>query len=420
MDSKKTLKVAIVGNILEFYDFSIYGFLIPSISPLFFPSDVKIITYIVGFLIFAASFIIRPIGGLFWGFVANKFGRNIALSYSIALIAFSNLMISILPTYAIIGIFAPFLLAFLRLLQGFCMGGEFSGSLVFISENLKPDTQRKAFYTSLATSAGLLGWFLGAFICYISSALISNTSIAWRVPFMLGALAGIYGIYIRIKVKDTLEMESLRTRQRGLRYTFLDFSFVRQGIKKILILFGIGAFVGGYFYYFCIFQQVFLTQYISLSPGTVKLMSMFGIATYMVMLPLFGMVSNKNLVSLGIFSAISGICCSILCQFLLISGKIPLIFLSEFLALTCLAGFMSPASYLMTRIYNIDSRTYGTNFGYNAGICLFGGFAPVIALKIYYFTGNLFMPASFTTTCATMGLIAFLLIKHDKNINLLH
>lgn len=414
MTNKKTLRVAVIGNVLEFYDFSIYGFLIPSISPLFFPSDVKIITYIVAFLIFAASFIIRPIGGFFWGYISDKYGRNISLSYSISLIAISNLFISVLPTYSSVGLIAPILLALLRLIQGFCMGGEFSGSLIFISENLDYRYPKKSFYTSLATSAGLLGWFLGALVCYISEYAISDYSVAWRIPFLLGALAGIYGIYIRLSVKDTIERKNNQKKSSIIDHKIFDITFVKLGYRKFFALFGIGAFVGGYFYYFCIFQQVFLTQYLYIPSETARLVTMMGIATYMIMLPLFGMIHNNKLTSLGIFSAIAGIICSILCQLLLLTTKIPLIFLAEFIALTCLAGFMAPASYIMTRIYKIDLRAQGTNFGYNLGICIFGGFAPIIAIKIHFFTDSLFMPCYFNAICALMGLIAFLIIKYDK------
>ena len=128
---KKVILFSSVGNALEFFDYAIYGFLIPYMIPLYFPSDNIVASSIAAFSVFALGFIARPLGGIIIGYLGDKRGRKVALSFAIFLTSVANLCIFLLPTYHMIGITAPVILTICRILQGISMGGEFSGSLIF-------------------------------------------------------------------------------------------------------------------------------------------------------------------------------------------------------------------------------------------------------------------------------------------------
>lgn len=188
------------GNILEFYDFATYGFLIPIMAPLFFPAENPITSLLMASGAFAISFLARPIGGILFGYIGDFYGRKVAFSLSLIVMAMATTLIGILPTYEKIGLLSPFLLIFCRLVQGLCLGGEFSGSLIFATEHLSQQRHGSAFVTGTITSAGVGGWFLSSIVCTVTSNLSQPYS--WRIPFLLGAVVGVLGYYIR---RSTIE-----------------------------------------------------------------------------------------------------------------------------------------------------------------------------------------------------------------------
>src|SRR3984893_7260867 len=201
---RKAITAGVIGNVLEWYDFGVYGYLVPTISQLFFPSGDPVVSLLSTFAVFGVGFVMRPVGSVLFGIYGDRHGRRTALYARIFLMAFSTVAIGLLPTYAQAGVLAPILLVVFRLLQGLSAGGEWGGSTSYIVE-YAPEGRRGFTGSWQQVSVGS-GFLLGSLsAALLSSALSPEAFISWgwRVPFLLGILVGILGAYLRWRLKDT-------------------------------------------------------------------------------------------------------------------------------------------------------------------------------------------------------------------------
>src|SRR5262249_15853614 len=208
-ENRKAVIAGTIGNVLEWYDFGVYGYLATTMSQLFFPGEDKTISLLKAFAVFGVGFVMRPVGSARFGVYGDRFGRRLALSAVIFLMAFST--VAILPTYAQAGVLAPILLVVLRLLQGLSAGGEWGGSTSYIVEYAQEG--RRGFIGSWQQVSVGSGFLLGS----LSAALLSSTlspeafiSWGWRVPFLLGILVGILGAYLRWRLNDTPKFTEMK------------------------------------------------------------------------------------------------------------------------------------------------------------------------------------------------------------------
>ena len=195
---QKVLGAAVVANVLEWYDFGLYGYFAPILAGLFFPAQDKFVSLISTFGVFAVGFLVRPLGAVVFGHLGDKVSRNRALSTSIMLMAVPTTLLGLLPTYAQVGIAAPIALILIRILQGFSVGGQLGGSLTILVENAPPG--RRGLVGSWSNGGAVMGMLLGSGI----GALITSTASpewvntwGWRIPFLFGSLVGAVGFYMR-------------------------------------------------------------------------------------------------------------------------------------------------------------------------------------------------------------------------------
>src|SRR5215218_3590317 len=203
---------ASIGNLVEWFDFATYSFLAVTLAAVFFPSGNPTAALLSTFAIFAAAFFVRPLGGLFFGPLGDKIGRQRVLATVIILMSLSTFAIGLLPGYATIGIWAPLLLVVCRLLQGFSAGGEFGGGATFLAE-YSPD-ERRGYMVSWLEFSTLIGFILGSgSVLVMNSALGEDAMISWgwRIPFLVAGPLGIVGLYIRLRLEDTPEFRALET-----------------------------------------------------------------------------------------------------------------------------------------------------------------------------------------------------------------
>ena len=195
-----------IGNSLEWYDFAAYGYFAAIFGRNFFPSSDAVVSLASAFGVFAAAFLMRPIGGALFGHVGDRFGRKRALLLSAGLMTIATVAIGLLPTYAMIGPAAPFLLLGLRLLQGLSVGGEFATSIVFLVERSGP--RRRGLLGSVACVGASCGTLLGSGVGVLVASLLDPAALeawGWRIPFLLGiALGGTAFILRRVMVDDSL------------------------------------------------------------------------------------------------------------------------------------------------------------------------------------------------------------------------
>ncbi|MCE3231114.1 MAG: hypothetical protein K0R52_1042 [Alphaproteobacteria bacterium] len=196
----RSVIATLAGYAIEKYDMFLYGFFTILIGDLFFPDNFmtsnKAMSIIFGLGIFAAGYVLRPVGGVFFGHLGDRFGRKKALLVSLCLSSISPFILGILPTYNHIGIVAPICLLICRLFQGFCSGGELSGASVFLEEHSAEN--KVAFSASLLRSVGFFGVAFGTIVAYLST-LPLMPHWGWRIPFLVGALLTIVLYFVRLK-----------------------------------------------------------------------------------------------------------------------------------------------------------------------------------------------------------------------------
>ena len=191
---KKAARASFIGNFVEWFDYGAYGYLAAVIATVFFPTGDKTTALMSAYAVFALSFLIRPLGGIFWGYIGDKYGRRPALSWSILIMSAATFLIALLPGYASIGIAAPIMLLVLRMFQGFSASGEYAGASAFLAEYAPPE--KRGFYTSIVPASTAAGLLLGSLMAAGMYELLSTEAIAdwgWRLPFLLAAPLGLVG-----------------------------------------------------------------------------------------------------------------------------------------------------------------------------------------------------------------------------------
>lgn len=201
----------VVGNVLEWYDFAVYGFLAPYIGKLFFPPGDALSGLIESYGVFAAGYLMRPVGGVLFGWIGDRFGRKRALELSVLLMALPTTAMGLLPTYETVGLWAPVLLTLCRIVQGISIGGELIGSVSFVVEHAAP--RRRGLVGSTAFFSVTAGILLGSLLIGVVDRLFTPaelTAWAWRVPFLFGVLTAAAAVYIRLTMDETPHFEARR------------------------------------------------------------------------------------------------------------------------------------------------------------------------------------------------------------------
>ena len=201
---RKTVLAGLIGNAIEFYDFIIYAYLASYFAKQFFPSDDPIAALIASYGAFATGMVMRPIGGLVLGNIGDRVGRKLALQLSVALVAIPTVIIGMMPTYDVIGIWAPVILIVLRMIQGLAVGGEYSASIVYMIERAPP--HQRGLVGSFSPMGAFLGLLLGtvvSFICIFALGKEEMSEWGWRVPFIFSAVLTVFGIWLRRSMTES-------------------------------------------------------------------------------------------------------------------------------------------------------------------------------------------------------------------------
>ena len=199
---------ALLGNALEWYDFAVYGYVASALGRAFFPAEAPALQTMASFGVFAVGYLMRPVGSLLLGPIGDLLGRRQMLSLSIVIMGLSSLLIGLLPTHAQIGAAAGILLVLLRMLQGFSVGGEFTGSITYAAEAAR--SSHAGLLSSLATAGGLVGFSLGSLTAAVTGWSLGDAAMAawgWRLPFLLGAAVAVLGLWMRRSMPETLPPE---------------------------------------------------------------------------------------------------------------------------------------------------------------------------------------------------------------------
>lgn len=406
---KKAVLASSIGNILEFYDFALYGFFAQTLSKLYFPLNEPIASLFVFYGVFAVGFICRPIGAVLFGYIGDKFDRRSTLSLSLFGIALATLFMGLLPTYEKWGLMAPISLTLLRVIQGISLGGEYTNSLIFVSEHMeKVKAKHPALATGMVSSMGLLGWFAASFLSiYFKEESLSL--FCWRIPFLIGSLVAVVGIYLRKHVSDAFRPVEKND------HTFLsDLVEVFRHPKEMLPPIGVGLLMGALFYGQFIFGTTFLPLVANLSREMTGKVISFGLFSYMIALPLLGFLSDrlghKRVVLSSCFACV--LLAPILFQLEASSSLVRILF-AQVLVAILLAALMAPGTFLMSLNFPPTVRCLGVSLSYNIGAAVIGGMVPSINLGLYNWHHNPLDPAYFLAVTALLSGV-FLILARGK------
>lgn len=376
---KKVVCSGMIGNGLEWYDYALYGQVAWLLSKLFFPGTDAFVQMLAVYGVFAAGFLIRPVGAIFFGWLGDTYGRRISMVVAILMMAIPTGLIGVLPTYAEIGIAAPILLTVIRLLQGMSLGGEFSGSIAYIVEHAPPHKRGLAGAASLVSM--MLGFLLGLVIVKSLIAVMGEAAFeawGWRLPFLLGIVIGFVGFYIRRHCSESPTYEHAKANgklsERPIREAF------RSHPWTMLQGFAMYITVTMPFYLTTVYFIGFSKQHLHLEAGTALLYSVYNMLALLVLMPFFAWLSDyTGRKKLMVASAVVMLLCVYPLFSLLREGAAPAtIALVQLSFAVILSAYVSAVPALLVEMFPTSVRFSGMAITYNVSAALFGGTSPMV------------------------------------------
>lgn len=375
--SRKAVTAAVIGNVLEWYDFAVYGFVAVIIAKKFFPGEDDVTALLSTFLTFGLGFVARPIGGIVIGRMGDTHGRKAALLLTIFLMAAGTVLIGILPTYANIGFFAPLLLLVARLMQGFSAGGEWGGSTSFIIEWAPPG--RRGLFGSFQQVSVVAGLLLGSgFAALLNTFMTPDTmaSWGWRVPFLVGGLLGPLGLYMRRNIAETPAYAKITKAPSPP-------AAGPSGFALAVRAFGFTIVWTVCFYVLLTYMPTWTQKYMKLSAASALWANTIGLVVLMVAIPLMGHLSDRH----GRKPLLIGCCVAFIVVpwplfTYLASGdaSFGMLILAQVLFALLISMFSGAGPAAIAEIFPTRSRSTWMTTGYALAVAIFGGFAPSISV----------------------------------------
>ncbi|WGD52354.1 MFS transporter [Bradyrhizobium sp. CB1650] len=411
---RRAVGATAMGNAMEWFDFGIYSYLAVVLGKVFFPgSGDELISSLAAF---AVAFLIRPIGGLFFGLLGDRIGRRSILATTIIAMAAATFSIGLIPSYASIGIWSSVLLYAARLVQGFSTGGEYSGASTFVAE-FAPD-RRRGFLASFLEVGTISGFVAGAALVTGLTAAVGDDAMeswGWRVPFLLAGPLGVVGLYLRLRLSETPAFASMdeqaHARSGGSRLH--DIVFEHSGVVLLCMALVLALNVTNYL------VLTYMPNYLSGTLDYDTTHSLFlNLLTMLVMLaaiPFVGRLGDRIGRRPVLLAACVGyLALSVPSLWLLQQGYIAAILPGLLILGLCQALFIGTTPSTLPAMFPTEIRYGGLSIAYNLSASLFGGTAPLIAEWLVRTTGDAYMPAYYAMLAASVGLAAVLLMRETS------
>ena len=405
MNKHKLILTSSVANSFEWYDYALFGHFAPIIGQKFFPNTDPSISLLYTFLVFAVGYLMRPIGGIFFGVIGDRFGRRAALSASVICMAFPTAAIGFLPTYETAGIAATSMMILVRMLQGLSMGGALTGSISFVIEHTEKN--HRGFTSSFSMSSICVGILFGSLVSYLIKSIFTPeqfNSWAWRLPFLIGIFIFFAGIYIKKHTAETplfLENKSYgKVEQRPLKFAFKHHWF--DMLISILIN-GTGSVI---FYV----ESIYLISYLKIHRGfgEDEVSNLVNICyIIMIIVTILGGWLSDKIGRRKIF-VINLVIIILTSTFLLESfefGNFSSIIIAQIIIAILAALYIGPEPALQAELYPTNIRSTALSVSYNTATSIFGGTAPYIMESLVQ-NGNMGSGSIYIIVCAVFSLIA--------------
>lgn len=398
-----------IGNFVEWFDYAAYGYLATIIAAVFFPSEDRATALMSTFAVFAISFFVRPIGGVIWGHIGDRIGRRDALSLSILIMSGSTFLIAFLPSYEMVGIWAPILLLVVRLVQGFSASGEYAGASAFIAEYAPP--KQRGLYTSLVPASTATGLLFGSLlVAWMHTVLTPEEmhSWGWRLPFLLAAPFGLIGRWIRTSLEDTPAFRAMESKHAHKEAAPIKLLLTRYR-RTVLIALGVASLNAVGFYVLLSYMPTYLSTEQGLSEAASFQAATIALTAYIGFIFLMGKLSDMfGRKAMLVFASVSFMAMSVS-----LFEALPGASFQTMLAIQIMFGLLlamndGTLACFLAESFPTSVRYSGFALSFNLANTLFGGTAPFICTWLIKNTGNPFAPAWYLVGAAVVALVAIL------------
>ncbi|AJK45740.1 glycine betaine/L-proline transporter ProP [Burkholderia plantarii] len=413
---KRAVRAMAIGNAMEWFDFGVYSYIAVTLGQVFFPSSNPSAQLLATFGTFAAAFLVRPLGGMVFGPLGDRIGRQRVLAMTMIMMALGTFSIGLIPSYHSIGILAPVLLLVARLVQGFSTGGEYGGAATFIAE-FSTD-KRRGFMGSFLEFGTLIGYVLGAGTVAVLAALLPHDALlswGWRVPFLVAGPLGLIGLYIRMKLEETPAFKRQAELREAQDKSLPKIKFTEtlgRHWRAMLLCVGLVLIFNVTDYMALSYLPSYLSSTLHFNETHGLLLVLLVMVLMMPMTLAAGRLSDavgrKPVMLAGCIGLIA---LSIPALMLIRTGEMLPVFGGLMILgvlLSCFCGVMPSA---LPALFPTEIRYGALAIGFNISVSLFGGTTPLVTAWLVDRTGNLMMPAYYLMAAAVIGAVSVLTLR---------
>ncbi|MBT8160505.1 MULTISPECIES: MFS transporter [Arthrobacter] len=421
---KKALGGTIVGNTMEWYDVGVFGYLITTMGPVFLPEADKSVQTLFLLGTFAATFVARPLGGVVFGWLGDKVGRQKVLAATLLLMAASTFAVGLLPGYAQIGIWAAALLVMLKLIQGFSTGGEYAGATTFVSE-YAPD-KRRGFFASFLDMGSYIGFALGAALVSILQLSIGQGAMedwGWRLPFLIAGPLGVIAVYFRSKIEESPQFQATLDAQEAMAADAAagdaavakgPIGIIKAYWRQIILAMILAAAANTVGYALTSYMPTYLTDSKGYDAVHGTLLTIPVLVIMAVCIPLTGKLSDRigrrPVLWIG---AVSTVLFAVPAFLLIGLGSIWSTLAGLALVAFPVTFYVANLASALPALFPTSSRYGGMGIAYNFSVAIFGGTTPFIVDALIQGSGDDMMPAYYLMATSIVGAVAIYFLRES-------
>ncbi|WP_438492711.1 MFS transporter [Streptomyces asiaticus] len=410
---RRAMLAGSIGTLIEYYDFSIYGYLAVAIAPQFFPGNDPTASMLAALAVFATGLVVRPIGGVFFGWIGDRWGRRKALVSSVLCMGVASSVTGLLPTYGQIGVVAAVLLFLTRMVQGISSGGESVGAYTYIYESAPP--QRRAFLGAVTPIGSNLGFMFAAATAGAISAFTTKDQMAewgWRLPFLMAVPLTLICLWARLRIEDTPEFKEAAQRAD------IPTAPIREVLSThrvpLLQSVGLAMAQGGAIFLGLTYIGIYMTTNLGFDTTKVYWLSSGVVfVTVLLMVPAGWLSARFGCRRVLMGGLLAFLVTAYPAMMLMGRHSLALAGAAYVLLMLGSAFVQVPAASLWPHLFERRVRYTGMAIGYNLGTVLAGGTAPYIAAFLVDKTGNLLSPAFFVMLVCLIGIGSLFTVRKD-------
>jgi MHS family proline/betaine transporter-like MFS transporter len=405
----KVLLAGMAGNLLEWFDFAVYGFFAVIIGKLFFPQEDPVAQVIAAFGVFAVGFLMRPVGGMLLGHIGDKHGRHVAMMISVAAMAIPTFLVGILPGYETLGLAAPILLLLLRMIQGLSVGGEYTTSVVYMVEHAP--AHRRGFVGSFATFGAVGGMLLGSAIGALLATVLTPEQLdtwGWRIPFVFGLVLGLAGLFLRRD--DATEAVVVKKTSHPL------VTALRDHWDIMLRISGVSMINAVVFYVLFVYLVSWLEMVDGIAPASALEINTVSMILLLPVMVAAGWLSDRvGAKPLLVFSSALIAVLAWPLFWLMHTDQVLAIQAGQALFALVIGVYLGVQPAYMVNMVPAHVRCSATGLAYNLTLGIAGGLSPMAATWLVHRTHDDLSPAYLVIAAALISLIALLTDRRPAN-----